>query len=318
MEKIIIATEKKYSKEFLVWISHIKKILFDKNYTVEILWIEKKDFEDREKLKNKILNKKPFVVFNLFEGFLDDPLKEVDFATILEELKIPFTGNSSLVLDICLNKEKAKNLLKEKGLNVPKGIYIKELGDISLDGLNFPLFVKPCFRDASEGIDEDSLVNNNEELYRVLEKKIEKFPHGFLIEEFIGGREFSVGFLGFFPYELLGVSVLDYSLFKNLVPFLTYKAKWNKSSLEYKTLTPSLYTTDDDLRRKIIDIAQNAAKVIGCKGYFRVDLREKEEDIYVIEVNPNPDITLESGFVRQAFSRGYKYEDLISKIISLV
>jgi D-alanine-D-alanine ligase len=116
----------------------------------------------------------------------------------------------------------------------------------------------------------------------------------------------------------LGVSCIDYEKHSQFEPFLTHDSKWRMDSLEYKMVMPSLKSViKSSLRRKIIDTAFSAAKVLGCRGYLRVDMREKDSNIYVLDINPNPDINKDSGFARQAANKGYSYEGLIEKIIFL-
>jgi D-alanine-D-alanine ligase len=280
------------------------------------LYLELAEFSNKPALKSKIQEFNPACVFNLFEGFTLDSTKEPDFIKILEELKIPFTGNGYRALCLCLNKKRTKDILRRNGIFTPRGKVVVSVEDLAKIKLDFPLFVKPAMEDASLGVDNDSLVRNQEELAVAVAKKLKNFPRGLVVEEFIAGKEYSAGFVGNFPYELLGISVIDYSKYDDFSPFLTYGSKWNVHSPEYKAIVPSLSESiDEEIRNKIFEITALAGKILGCKGYFRIDMREKAGRIYVLDVNPNPDISPDSGFICQAQHKGYSYSQVIEKIL---
>lgn len=321
-EKLIIITvaredtEAKDILDALRCAESVKQTLLDREVLAKTVYIEKNDFSTPGMFERKIKKQKPDCVFNLFEGFSADSDKEGEFIKALEDIGMPFTGNPSLTLKNCLNKQAVKDIFVRNKISVPGGMVINSINDLEGSNLRLPLFVKPCFEDASVGIKEDSLVTKVNNLYKIVSKRLKEFPRGLLIEEFIPGREFNVGFLGRFPYELLGVSVMDYIRYQNFVPFLTYDSKWESSCRSFKALVPSCEEKiEDSLRREIVDIASHAGKVLGCRGYFRVDLREKKGELFVIDVNPNPDINKDSGFMRQAYHKGYSYGDVMGKIL---
>jgi D-alanine-D-alanine ligase len=296
----------------------ILEALLKKNIKADVLFVEKKDFNNTLRLKKIISEKNPCCIFNLFEGFGDEPFREAEFIKIIETTKIPFTGNPSFALCACLDKAKTKNILKKKGIPVPAGTVIKNIKDLKIDNLDFPVFVKPCSEDASVGISRDSLVYSKKGLAATLKERLKKFPKGLIVEEFLPGEEYSVAFLGNNSYEVLGVSLIDYSLYKEFPPFLTYISKWDKKAKEFKKIKPSRAAmADKNLKKLIISVAAKAAKALGCRGYFRVDLRTKGGKIFVIDVNPNPDINADSGYVKQANMSGYSYSEIIEKIIQL-
>lgn len=291
-------------------------ILVKKKIKTDILFVEKTDFKNVPEFKRKILRKNPHCIFNLFEGFSSDPFKEAEFAKIIENLGVPLTGNSSSTLGTCLDKLKTKNILKKNGIPVPAGVTIKNINELDIANLNFPVFVKPRCEDASVGINENSLCWGRWRLLNVLKKRLKEFPGGLLIEDFLPGQEYSVAFLGNFPYKILGLSVINYSAYKKLPSFLTYASKWDRASDEFKKIKPCCgMKMDKKLIKRIIDKASLAAKMLGCKSYFRVDLRAKEDSIFVIDINPNPDINTDSGYIKQASRSGYAYAEIIEEII---
>jgi D-alanine-D-alanine ligase len=306
--------------EIIVRANVVARILRKKGLPVKILPIKKKDFGCRGTIARRIYAHNPRCIINFFEGFHYDSQKEVTFARILERLGIPFTGNSSVTLGLCLNKQRVRQFLMRHALPVPCGILVKRTADLKrLLQLKFPLFVKPCSEDASIGIDRCSFVKNIENLKRSIHKKLGKSKGGLVVEEFIDGKEYCVGFLGNkHPYTLLGISCLDYAQHPKSLPFLSYSSKWRKEDYDFKELNPS---PADDLslsaRKKLLAIASKAAMVTACRGYFRIDLRAKNGTFFVLDINPNPDIGLDSGFDHQVYHSGYTYAEVIGKIISL-
>lgn len=287
-------------------------------YFPETFEIHEKIFSrDPGSVIDEVTQLSPDCVFNLFEGFCGKAGSEAEFARMLEERNIPFTGNNSSALETCLDKNKTKSILEETGIKVPAGIMVRALSDLSEADISFPAFVKPAFEDASVGIDKRSFVENSDELKAAITKKLTSFPNGLIVEEFIPGKEFNAAFLGDYPYEHLGISSLDYDHHPDCPSFLNFNSKWKDGALEYEKLMPRVLTKDDpDYRSDIVDISRRAAKTLNCSRYFRVDLREKDGEMYVLDVNPNPDISPDSGLIRQAASRGMDYPAVVNKILN--
>ena len=284
----------------------IAQELEQQGHEVAVLAIDSANVSDAEKLGSVLKQARAECVFNLFEGFAADASCEADFAACLESLGIPFTGSGSQCLRLCLDKAGVKEVLKTAGLPVPEGICVRQ-DDLPFEKLPpFPLFVKPCYEDASVGIDEESLVLDWESLKRVVHKMKTAFPQGIIVERFLAGAEYNVGCIGTPPYEILGISVMRYSTEPDLPPFMTYRAKWEPHSREFSAFVPDpCFPLDEKMRQNISKLAIQAGGLLGCRGYFRIDMREDRESLYIIDVNPNPDINQDSGFMRQAYARGY-------------
>jgi len=294
----------------------VESTLIKKGFAAQTLYVAEEDLRNPEAITAAILEKKPDCVFNLFEGFGCNSQSEAEFAHILEAASLPHTGNTARTLRLCLSKAQTKQILRDNGVSVPGGVFIKQGEAVSYDALPCPLFIKPCYEDASVGIDMDSLVADPKALFGALDKKLKEFPEGIIAEEFMPGIEYNVGVLGFFPFEVLGISVMDYSLHSGIAPFMTYAAKWEDDSPEFKALVPSPeQAIDGALKISLAECAAEAGRALGCRGYFRVDMREKDGMIFVIDVNPNPDINMDSGFIRQAYHKGYTYAEVLEKIL---
>lgn len=321
--KILIAVGKEKStrndiSQALRCKDSIEKFFLKNGIEPQVLFLKKNDFKDTAGLRKKILSINPSCVFNLFEGFSEDSQKEVTFVRLLESANIPFTGNSSFTLSACLDKMKAKGILEKNNLPAAQSILVKSVKTIKLNGLTFPLFIKPCMEDASVGIHKDSMVYNEKELLAAVKKRLKYFHKGVIVEEFLSGKEYSAAFLGNNYYEALGVSEIDYSKYEGFPPFLTYNAKWESKTAEYRVVMPDYEPKiTKALRKRIMLLSKKAAKALGCKGYFRVDLRENDGGFFIIDINPNPDINRDSGYMKLAYGSRYTYEAIIEKIVQL-
>lgn len=295
----------------------VAESLRSSGYTAESFEIHEKIFSKfPETVISSIKELAPDGVFNLFEGFCGKAGSEAAFARMLEESQIPFTGNNSSALELCLDKHRTKEILSDNGIKVPRGALVRELSDLDRLKIDCPVFIKPAFEDASVGIDKRSLAESREDLVASVTKKLSSFPSGLVVEEFISGKEFNAAFVGEFPYEHLGISSLDYSHHPDCPNFLNFNSKWKDGAVEYEKLMPRvLDKKDPDYKNEIVEISRNAARALGCSRYFRVDLREKDGELYVLDVNPNPDISPDSGLVRQAASKGIDYTGVVNRIL---
>lgn len=256
------------------------------------------------------------ILINLCEGFNDLPQLEANVAAAFELLDIPFTGNSSRTLALCQDKFKAKAILNSFGLPVTSGRLITSALDIN--GLSFPLIVKPNFEDASIGIYPDSVVTNQESLIHQVERIVHRYRQPALVEEYIEGREFNVAVLEEESAMALPVSEIDFSQFPDAVPKIcSYEAKWFEDHFLYHGSPPICPAPiDDSLREQLQDLAVRAFQAVGCRDYARVDFRMgRDGRILILEVNPNPDISLNAGYARALKACGIPYEEFWRRMI---
>lgn len=279
--------------------------------------ITREDFSRNRGIERKILEHDPDCIFNLFEGFSDASWLEIRFAETMRRTGVPFTGNHPETLALCLDKDKARRTLSQAGIPVAPGCCVLPDYEAGVaDGLRFPLFVKPRMEDSSVGIDGRSIVESREQLFRLLDERLVSFPDGLIVEEFLEGSEFNAGFMGTYPYELMAVSTIDFRFGPGERSFLGYDSKWEQDSSDYQN-TESVVEKgiDPSVRREIVRISREAGKIMGCRGYFRVDLREHRGSLFVLEVNPNPDINTDSGFVKQSSRKGYGYAEMLVRLV---
>lgn len=270
---------------------------------------------DRERLDALLRSTGAGFVFNLFEGFGDDSAAEAAFCSAVEVSGIPYTGNPAHVLELCRSKGDTARLLRSAGLPVPDGVALFPGWERrALDGVALPIFVKPLCEDGSVGVHPFSLVRRADELDGTLARMLDLFPEGVLVQPFLPGREYSVSCIGNGAYRAVGVSVIDYDAEGETIPFRDYASKWDPACPLYP-LTPAPAGAKDGERASML--ALRVGEVIGCRGYFRVDLREKDGTLFILDVNPNPDMTPGGGFMRQCREGGIPGERVVAHLLEL-
>ncbi|MDW8466196.1 MAG: hypothetical protein RML35_08490 [Chloroherpetonaceae bacterium] len=277
-------------------------------------------------LAEQLRKAKPDAVFNLFEGAFGFSQSEVFVPITLDLLGIPFTGSPAKTLEVCVQKSLTKKILLRRSVPTPR-FQVFDIGAPIATDLPFPLLVKPEREDASLGISNDSVVRSESELRRQVEFIWKQFSQPALCEEFIDGREFNVAILGDPDYErfighpfapkVLPISEISFeSLPEGYPRVVSYKAKWEELSLEYQGTKPICPAPiEPKLEAQLRQLAMSAFHALGCRDYARIDFRYSQSgQLFVIDVNPNPDISPDAGFARSAKVGGYDYSALIQTI----
>ncbi len=271
-----------------------------------------------EQAERKLRNLNKDLVFNLFEGFCGYPETEAVVPEILSNMGIPFTGCSGPVLRLALDKAKLKVILKGAGIKTPD-FQLLNPEILNTFRLGYPCIVKPRCEDASHGLSKESVVNDPASLKKQIGLVSKWYGGSALVEEFIDGREFNATILGDSECSVLPVSEIVYSLPPGMPRVLTFAAKWEPDSPYFestKAVCPAKVEAEE--QERITEIAVAAFQILGGKGYARVDLRmDHEEQLNVIEVNPNPDISPGTGSARQAKAAGITYTQFVEKLIQL-
>ena len=271
--------------------------------------------EDVRFLIDSIKLFRPDVVVNLCEAFFGRSQLEMSVAGVLELLKIPYTGSPPLTLGMCQNKGLTKHVLKANGIPTPD-YRILDSYKVWKGGIDFPLIVKPLREDASLGITGRSMVRNSRQLKVQVNYINRRYKQPAIAEKYVDGRELNVSILGFEKPRVLPISEI---VFKNKIEqkIVDYSAKWLKKSKEYKNTKPVCPAKlPPQLERTMKKTALKAYRLLGCRDYARVDMRLKDDVPYVVEVNANPDISLDAGFARSLKAAGIRYERFIGEIIS--
>jgi D-alanine-D-alanine ligase len=278
-------------------------------------------FNDIEPIILTIQKEKPDLVFNLSEAFSGNRDFEPDMTSLLQLMKVPFTGAGPLGLRLCKDKGLTKIILNYHGILTPQFLVAKKSAPPkTLKDFIFPAFIKPLQLESSEGISQSSYVENEKDALARVKFVHENLGVDAIIEEFISGRELYVSVLGnekltvFPPRELFFKEVPD-----DEPKFATYKSKWDKDyRKKWGIDTGYVKSMPEGLQKNINETCKKIYKLLSIHGYGRIDLRIKENgEIYFIEANPNPSIGKNEDYALSALREGLSYEDLLSKIISL-
>jgi len=262
----------------------------------------------------------PALVFNLCEGLDGKSAFESHIASLLELQGIHFTGGNSLTLALARNKNLSKKILHSSGILTPAWTCCWEIPTYLPENLHFPLICKPACEDASLGIPADAVVRDFPALTRKLEKLLPEFSaEGVLLEEFIPGREFCISLLP----ESAGIRVLppfeiNFSGLKSRFDsIVSYSAKWLPDDELYRN-TPS-YCPDNlspALKHGLQTTALAVHQALEANSYGRVDIRlDEQERIFVLEYNPNPDITPGAGFSKALQAEKISYPEFVQKVL---
>jgi len=272
--------------------------------------------DDVEGVVRSLKARRPDVVVNLAEGYMGDSGLEMHVPSILELLGIPYTGSTPLTLGLCQDKSLAKEVLRANGIPTPKYRVMSTFEGPK--GLDFPLVVKPLREDASIGITRSSFVRSLAELEGQVRYVNEVYGQPALVEEYVEGRELNVSILGNEEPMVLPISEIVFE--PGYEPrIVDYAAKWFKDSEEYtKTRPVCPAELSDELKQRVEEVAIRAFKALRCRDYARVDVRLEVESgtPYVLEVNPNPDISPDAGFTRSLRAAGIAFEEFVKVIIN--
>jgi D-alanine-D-alanine ligase len=274
--------------------------------------------DDINLLLKHLTEEKPDVIFNLIEIYKDNPRLEMNIVGLYELLGIPYTGAPAMGLANCQNKVLAKRLLSSAGIRIPHFFIVYVKSTKYPHRLKYPLLVKPVFEDASVGIENESIVSNGKQLRKRIEHVLKQFNQPALVEEFIEGRELNVAVMGDRRLRVLPISEIDFSQMPDhLHNIVSFQAKWDPHHESYhKTIPLCPAPLPKNIEKRAKELAFRAFKVMGCRDYARVDMRlSKNNKLYVLEVNPNPDITEGAGFMRSAQHAGMTYAQALKRIV---
>lgn len=299
--------------EVLETVQFVQRSLSEAGYSVLQLALGRNPGDLLEVLNDQ----HPDVVFNLYEGTVTHSNTEAQVAGLLEWLGVPFTGSPSQALCLARNKHLAKQLLLGAGLPTPAFFAVDAFPFVE-GFLRWPVIVKPARHDASEGLDQGSVVTDLPHLHKRVAYLLANYGAPVLAEEFIAGREFNVALVETPLLQALPVSeVLFLDTAQNYWPIVTYDAKWKPGSREFEA-TPAKYPADIpvSLAERLVALARKAFRLLGCRDYARVDFRVTDSgEPFVLEVNPNPDFHPTAGLPQGLACAGMTHAQFTVQLI---
>jgi D-alanine-D-alanine ligase len=264
---------------------------------------------------------KPHIVFNLMEAFAGVTTFDQNVVSYLELLRLPYTGCNPRGLILARDKALSKKLLAYHRIPVPEFTVIRRGRRAVVPArLRFPLIVKSLFFEASAGISQASVVENEDQLARRVQFVHESLGTAAIVEQFIDGRELYVGVVGntrlnVFPvWEMLFADVQD-----NRWRIATERVKWSTQYQKRHGIMTAAAELPPDILSQIQRIATRTYRSLDLSGYARIDLRFDEDRgrAYVLEANPNPNLAYGEDFAESAEMSGLSYERLLDRLIAL-
>ena len=259
------------------------------------------------------------MVFNIAEGHRSR-FRESEIPALLECLNIPHTGSSSFSLALALNKAMTKKILKAENIPTPAFQVFDKASETLDPALRFPLIVKPNLEGSAIGISRANVVHTAQELKDKVEELLHLYKQEVLIEEFIEGKELTVGILENGKVTILPILEIDFS---TAAASGEYFYSWRMKEFQGDNalgLTPTFYCParlDKATEHLVKETALRTHHAIGCYDISRTDIRLDKNNVpYVLEINPLPGLDpKESNFPKMAYAAGMKYDDLIESVL---
>jgi D-alanine-D-alanine ligase len=262
---------------------------------------------------------RPDIIVNLVETIYGDG-KLIHIAPALfEHLSVPFTGCSSESIYVTSNKLLSKGIMKSKEILSPA--FFDGTGDFSKEFSGRKFLMKSLWEHASFGMDEHNpvFIDSAEVIFERLKIKNQKHL-AFFAEEYIEGREFNVSVIGNGDQPVVlpiaEIKFIDFPVEKPKI--VGYRAKWDEDSFEFKNTVRHFVDEkkEETLSNQIKQICLRCWEVFDLRGYARVDFRMDENGrLYVLEINANPCISADSGFVAAAKKMGLPEKNIVNYII---
>jgi D-alanine-D-alanine ligase len=265
----------------------------------------------------------PDIVFNIAEGRHGES-RESYIPAVCEMLKLPYTGSGPLTLALCLNKARAKEILLHYGIPTPR-FQVMEHPDAPLNPeLRFPLIAKLLEEGSSIGLSENSVVDDETALRRQVAYLIDTYHEPALVEEFIEGREFTIGILGNHPPRPLPITEVVFSQPRGIVLFepdpaviARFPELWGgfMPKIPHQSICPANVTPE--LQAAIEQTALRAYQALGCRDWCRMEMRlDADGTLYVLELNPIAGIDASYWFAQSAEVAGETYQEFVNEILN--
>jgi D-alanine-D-alanine ligase len=276
--------------------------------------------DELQPIRTAVEEWKPHIVFNLLEEFHGMRKFDQNVVSLLELLRVPYTGCNPTGLVLAREKALSKKLLHYHRLPAPAfAVFPKGRKVKRRRGLDFPLIVKSLTEEASEGISQASVVDSDEKLAERVRFVHERIGTDAIAERFIEGREIYVGVFGRTRLTVLPAWELVFEKIPDgATPIATAKVKHDPDFQRKWGVVQQPAELPPDLERRAVRASKRIYGIIELDGYARIDYRlSPDGTLYFLEANPNPEIARDDEFASAAEAAGIKYPDLLQRIVNL-
>jgi D-alanine-D-alanine ligase len=276
--------------------------------------------DDLVPIRQTLRNFKPQIVFNLLEAFAGVTTFDQNVVSYLELLRAPYTGCNPRGLILARDKALSKKLLAYHRIPVPEFAAIRRgQKPAPTRKLRFPLIVKSLFFEASVGISQASVVENEEQLGRRVQFIHESLGTAAIVEQFIDGRELYVGVCGNERLQVFPVWEMSFAKMpENRWRIATERVKWSTKYQKKHGIMTDVAELDKDGQERAQHLAKRVYRALDLNGYARIDMRLGNDGrMYVLEANPNPNLAYGEDFAESAERAGISYERLLERLVTL-
>ncbi len=251
------------------------------------------------------------LVFNICEGIRGIG-REAQVPAILDVYNIPYVFSDVMVLSLTLHKAMTKHVIRDKGIPTAPFFVVSAMEQLHDHDLKYPLFVKPVAEGTGKGIDADSKVDNKDQLLKVVKDRLQRYGQSVLVEEFLPGREFTVGIIGTgISSRVIGMMEVGYKNHETSGIYSYHNKAQYEDFVEYTVPESAIYNSCSA-------VALESWKALGCRDGGRVDIRLNIDGVpNFMEVNPlaglNP---VHSDLPILAAKYGINYQTLIEMIMN--
>ena len=306
----------KDEQDVLVQVAVILQALSDLGFTPVVLPLSL----DLASVAKELWRLRPAFVFNLVETVQGKGQYIHLGPTLLEGLHLPYTGATTATMVATSNKLLAKKILAAAELPTPPWLSMES---VLRDAVLFPgpYIIKSVWEHGSVGLDEDAVIAVPALLKPTLEHRSHEPAAPWFVERYIHGREFNLSLLaGPHGPELLPPAEIDFTGYPvGKARIVGYRAKWEEDSVEYQCTCRrfDFPPADTPLLEQLAELALACWRLFELRGYGRIDVRVDEAGHpWILEVNANPCLAPESGFVAAAERAGWQFAQVVQRIIA--
>lgn len=269
-----------------------------------------------DEVVERLLESVPDLIFNVAEGTIGSS-REAFYPGLYEQLRFPYTGGNPSLLHMNLDKHLAKTVVSARGICVPQGVLVTPTSRELPDELQYPLIIKPNAEGSSKGVTQDSVVEDRPTCLERIDRLLERYPAGLVVEEFIQGRELSVPILEAFPGKILEIVEHTFELDEVGGKYNIYDYDMKQGGERARAVgivcPPELPT---EHREAVVETARRVFEVMSCPDFGRVDIRLRDDGTpYFIELNPLPSLHPAASLMVAGRARGLEYRDVLRFVV---
>jgi D-alanine-D-alanine ligase len=276
--------------------------------------------DDLGVIRQAIVDFAPQIIFNLMESFAEIGVFDQHVVSYLELMKTPYTGCNPRGLMLSRDKALAGTLLAYHRIPAPEFAVVR-MGRVPRikKRLPFPLIVKSLTQEASIGISQASIVEDEAALRERVTFVHQSIGTDAIVERYIDGRELYVGVLGNERLRVFPVWEMNFAQMPDRAyRIASERVKWNDAYRERYGIMTGPADLPADVTRRVQHLSKRVFRTLDLSGYARIDLRLAADGrVYVLEANPNPQLAYGEDFAEAAEHAGVSYEALLQRILGL-